>query len=98
MSGMPDIRHFPAVPIVGQPVQALGWTLVVNVLCKCEHPQIVPLVVKQTQVARVSDLGICPNCGRHMHVAGLTQDPQGQFAFQIQCTEAAPSVPSTPAS
>ena len=86
---MPDIRQFPAVPLIGQPLEVLGWTIVVNVRCKCDRPSIVMMALKQSELGQHADLGICPGCARPMHIAQMTMNAQGLLEFGIQRGESA---------
>ena len=86
---MPDLRSFPA-PLVGQPYEVLGWTIVVNVRCKCDHPHVVMMVVKQSELGQTADLGICSGCGTSMHIAQMATNPQGLLVFGIQRGESVP--------
>ena len=88
---MSDVRAFPAVPIVGQPVVVLGWTLVVNARCQCDRPQVVQLVIAQGELGRNANLGMCPSCGRALHIAQLTMDAHGQLQFGLQVGAAPPA-------
>lgn len=85
---MADVRSFPKVPILGQPVTVSGWPLIVYAECKaCVPSTFVPLMVKQNALGRTSDLTICPGCGRAMHLEQLQMDEQGQFRFGIAMGE-----------
>lgn len=88
---MPDVPHFPAVPRLGLLVEVLGWTLVVQVRCKCDAPQVLQLVLKQSAVNLGADLGICPACGRGMHVARLTMNAHQQLEFEIGFATSTPA-------
>ncbi len=93
---MSDVRPFPTVPIVGQPLHVLGWSLLVYVSCRyCTPPSFVPLMVKQGPLGRVSDLGICPGCGRAMHAAQMTMNAQNQLEFGISLAESMPTPAGT---
>lgn len=81
------------MPIVGQPLEVLGWTLIVYVQCKsCQPPQFVPLTVTQLAFGRTAGLGICPGCARAMHVQALGMNAQNQLEFNVELGEA----PQTP--
>lgn len=80
---MPDVRAFPTVPLVGQPLEVLGWTLIVPVKCKCPGSGYVLLHVKQGPLGRVADICICPACGRAMHIQSLSMDAHGQLEFAV---------------
>ena len=88
---MSDLRQFPAVPLVGQPLEVLGWTIIVNVRCKCDHPSIVMMALKQSELGQNADLGICPGCARPMHIAQMRMNAQGQLEFGFQRGESAMS-------
>lgn len=81
---MPDLRSFPSVPIIGQPVEVTGYTIVVNVRCKCAQPHVLQLVLKQAAVGQAADLGVCPGCARAMHIAQMSMNDQGQLVFGLQ--------------
>lgn len=89
---MSDVRPFPAaIPIVGQPVVVLGWTLVVNARCQCDRPTVVQLVIAQSELGRNANLGMCPHCARQMHIAQVTMDAQGQLQFGLQLGASTPT-------
>lgn len=71
------------IPLVGQPLDILGWTLIVQVQCKCDRPKVLALVVKQSELGRAADQGICPNCARPMHIAQIAMNAQNQLEFGI---------------
>jgi hypothetical protein len=92
---MADPRSFPGVPLLGQPVEVLGWTLVINVRCKCDRPGLLMLTLKQGELGQNADLGICPHCARPMHLAQMRMTDHGLLEFGLQMGE--PSRPATDA-
>ena len=82
---MPNMRQFPEIPVVGQPLTVLGWTCIVHVKHHCAATGLVDIVVKSTPLGLSADLGLCPSCATPMHVAGITLNPQGQVEFGFQC-------------
>lgn len=92
----PDLRQFPGVPLLGQPVEVIGWTMVVNVRCKCDHPSVVQLVVKQSAVGLNADVGLCPGCARPLHLATFKLNDAGHLEFGVGMGEAV-SQPAVPA-
>ena len=81
------------MPIVGQPLLVLGWTMVVNVRHNCEQPTVIQLVLKQSELGQTADLGICPGCGRGMHITQTTVDAAGALQFGIVVGEVQPHAP-----
>ena len=80
---MPEPLVFPAVPIVGQPFEILGWSLIIPVRCKCAQSGVVLLHVKQTQLGRSADVGICPSCAQAMHIQTVSMDAAGHMEFAL---------------
>lgn len=91
---MADVRVFPAVPLVGQPLEVLGWTLVVSVTCRCDRPKVLQIVLTQNELGRNAGIGICPTCGRALHLAQVTMDPQGQLQFAFAVGNATSILPA----
>jgi hypothetical protein len=79
-----EITAFPRVPLLNQPLEVLGWTLLLSVQCRCDAPKVVTLIVKQNELGRQADLGICPSCARPMHVASLGMNASNQLEFGIE--------------
>ena len=80
---MPD----RAIPIVGQLIEIHGWTLVLQVRCKCEQTGFVALLVSQTPTGRGTGVGQCPSCARPMQVTQIQMNPQGQLEFSVEVGE-----------
>lgn len=84
------------IPLVGQPIDILSWTLVLNVLCKCDHPTVVTLIVKQNELGRTTDLGLCPRCARPLQIRQMIMNAQNQLEFGIEVGERAPALAGQP--
>ena len=77
------------VPILGQPVDVLGWTLVVQVQCRCERTGVLQLVMIQTPIGRGTNPLPCPSCGRLLHIQTLSMTPTGNLAFALGIDDSA---------
>ena len=88
--------HAAQIPIVGQRVAVLGYTLVVHVQCNCEQRGFVPLVLSQGLHSLEAAINRCPQCGQMMHVASMALDANGQpqFAISLDSAGAGPGTPS----
>ena len=86
--------HAASVPIVGQRMAVLGYTLVVHVQCNCESRGFVPLVLSQGLHSLETAVNRCPQCGQMMHIAQMTLDGAGHPQFAISLDTAGGGPPS----
>ena len=85
-----------AIPIVGQQIVVLGFTVVVSAQCRCEKTGYVSLNMMQGQSGFNVSLGTCPSCRRQYQITGVRSDPRtGALMFDVNIGEPAPLVPAS---
>lgn len=84
-----SVTQFPnaaTVPIVGQPLAVLGYTIVVSVQCRCAQTGIVTLVMTQSVSGQGSGVGVCPGCRRALHIHAV-HETNGGLQFEVAMGE-----------
>ncbi len=90
---MAEMRAFPNVPLIGEPVTVLGWVCIVHVRHNCATPTMVDVVVKSTPFGLSADLTLCPTCAQPFHIGGVQMSPDGQLQFGFQVGGPVPDPP-----
>ncbi len=75
--------HLPILGQRQQPVDVIGWTLVVQARCHCQQGGFVALIVNQNHEGRAGAATHCPACQRMLRIAGINVDSDGQVEFQV---------------
>lgn len=75
---MPTLLDDPSVPLVGQPVKVVGYTIVVSAQCACT-----PAGTPFQAIVRLEGplASLCPRCLTVYSVHQMAVNPQGAMGF-----------------
>ena len=75
-----------SVPIIGQPIKVLGYTLLPVAQCQCGTNEPLQLLVRVAGGALESVKSTCPHCQNVYAVQQVGTDDQGRlkFAFLVE--------------
>ena len=80
---MPDSLRDANVPIVGQGVRVIGYTVLPMVMCDCGHLEPLPLVLQVAAGQTMASLMACPRCQTTYRVVAMDMDTRKQLRFQL---------------
>ena len=79
-----DLAVSSQIPIVGQPIKILGYTVLVLAQCQCGHPLPMQLMAQLAETGLQRIASICPSCHLSVSIHSVTADPHGHLAFNIE--------------
>ncbi len=72
------------VPLIGQPMTVVNYTILVTVTCNCEQRGVLTLLAQfsggQLRCAKEE----CPSCRRVFNVHNFSVDANGQMQFNVE--------------
>ena len=81
---MPEALPFSKhVPIVGQGVRIIGYTVLPLVMCDCGHLEPLQLMAQVAHGQVGASILSCPQCQTSYQIIGVTCDTKGQLSFNL---------------
>ena len=80
---MPSSLLDTNVPIVGQGVRVIGYTLLPLVMCNCGNLEPISLVAQVALGNIFASLATCPRCQTTYRIIGVTTDSRGMLLFNL---------------
>jgi hypothetical protein len=71
------------VPIVGQGLRVIGYTVLPLVMCDCGHLEPLTLVAQVAPGNIFASLATCPRCQATYRVVGIAADAKGALVFNL---------------